>query len=47
MVLQQKLLEKAYFIVKITVPAMVRQGTSDFRKASRYFNTLLNNELNG
>ena len=33
MILQQKLLEKAYRFVKMTGPAMVRPAGSDFRKA--------------
>ena len=35
MIFQQKLLRKAYFIVKMTAPAIVRPGSSDFRKASK------------
>ena len=32
MVFQQKLLEKAYFIVKMTGPAIIQQASSDFWK---------------
>ena len=33
MIVQQKLLEKAYCFVKMTGPAMVRPASSDFWKA--------------
>ena len=33
MVFQQNLLEKAYFIAKMSGPTMVRPGSSDFWKA--------------
>ena len=33
MVFQQNLLEKAYFIAKMSGPAMVRPASSDFWKA--------------
>ena len=32
MIIQQKLLEKAYFIFKIARPAMVQPASSDFGK---------------
>ena len=35
MIFQQKLLGKAYFIVKMTGPAIVRPGSSDFWKATK------------
>ena len=35
MVFQQKLLVKAYFIVKMTSPAMVQPASSDFWKVPR------------
>ena len=36
MIFQQKLLGKAYFIVKMTASAIVRPGSSDFRKATNW-----------
>ena len=39
MVFQQNLLEKAYFIAKMSVPAMVRPASSDFWKAPLERNT--------
>ena len=33
MVFQQNLLEKAYFIAKVSGPAMIRPASSDFWKA--------------
>ena len=37
-VFQQKLLEKAYVIIKLTDPAMVRPDSSDKWTAPLYFN---------
>ena len=37
MVFPQNLLEKAYFIAKMSGPTMVRQSSSDFWKAPRVY----------